>query len=74
VVVATRDERWGEASVVFATDLQDPDAVLETVRERVAAELGKPARPARVMVLPELPALASGKPDREALRRLLRRL
>jgi O-succinylbenzoic acid--CoA ligase len=72
VVVAARDERWGEASVVFATDLQDPDAVLETVRERVAAELGKPARPARVMVLPELPALASGKPDREALRRLLR--
>ncbi|MGB3733233.1 AMP-binding protein [Microbacterium sp.] len=72
VVVGTTDERWGEASVVFATDLRNPDAALETVRERVAAELGKPARPARMMVLPELPTLASGKPDREALRRLLR--
>ncbi|WP_417554667.1 AMP-binding protein [Microbacterium sp.] len=72
VVIGTTDERWGEASVVFATELQNPDAVLETVRERVAAELGKPARPSHIHVLSQLPTLASGKPDREALRRLLR--
>lgn len=69
VIVRTADERWGEASVVFAAGV--PDEILETIRERVAAELGKPARPSRLVVVPEIPPLASGKPDREALRRML---
>ncbi|MBN8424217.1 AMP-binding protein [Microbacterium esteraromaticum] len=71
VVVGIPDERWGEASVVFATGA-DAANRLDDVRERVADEIGRHARPVRIQIMPELPLLASGKPDREALRRLAR--
>ncbi|WP_188754726.1 AMP-binding protein [Microbacterium album] len=72
VVVGVPDERWGEASVVVAprAAVADPDAVLAAAREAVAAAVGKPARPARILLVDELPRLASGKPDRRALSRL----
>lgn len=70
VVLGIPDERWGEASAVFVAG--DGGAhLLEVARARVAAEIGKPARPVQLEVLPELPLLASGKPDREALRRMI---
>jgi O-succinylbenzoic acid--CoA ligase len=72
VVVPVPDERWGQASViaVAAAEVPDPRAALAAARDAVAAALGKPARPARIMPLEALPRLASGKPDRRALRRL----
>ncbi|GAA3931408.1 AMP-binding protein [Microbacterium soli] len=71
VVVGVPDERWGEASVVV-TAPPVHESLWEAVRERVADEIGRPARPSRLVVVPEVPMLASGKPDREALRRMLR--
>ncbi|WP_164232849.1 AMP-binding protein [Microbacterium hydrocarbonoxydans] len=73
VVVGVDDERWGEASVIVVTRgeslRRSESEQLEHAREIVAAELGKHARPARLVVVDELDVLASGKPDREAIRR-----
>jgi O-succinylbenzoic acid--CoA ligase len=69
VVVGVADEQWGEASVVGVTG-EEQAGLLSTVRAAVEAELGAPARPARVLRLDALPTLPSGKPDRVALRRL----
>jgi o-succinylbenzoate---CoA ligase len=44
---------------------------LERARAAVAAEIGAPARPARLVLVDELALLASGKPDREQIRRLI---
>lgn len=75
VVVPVPDERWGEASVVVAprAAAPDPDAVLAVLREAVSAELGAPARPARLLLVDDVPLLPSGKPDRRALRALAAR-
>lgn len=74
VVVGVEDERWGEASVIVAERgeaLRRSEAEqLEQAREVVAAELGKPARPARMIIVDEIQMLSSGKPDREAVRRI----
>ncbi|MEV7631720.1 AMP-binding protein [Microbacterium sp. NPDC089318] len=67
VVVGVPDERWGQASVIFA-DVQGGERLLATARARVETEIGRHARPARLRA-EEVPVLASGKPDREALRR-----
>ncbi|QLD11247.1 AMP-binding protein [Microbacterium oleivorans] len=77
VVSPVVDERWGEASVVVveAAALSDAgldsDAALVALRGAVAERLGRPARPARVVEVEALPMLASGKPDRSAVRRML---
>lgn len=73
VVVAVPDERWGEASVVVLTGSPSPDdtALLERVRAAVAAEIGAPARPSRLVRVAELPHLPGGKPDRRAIRSLV---
>ncbi len=72
VVVAVSDDRWGEASVlVVSRDAlagRRPDAVLDEVRDAVAARVGRPARPARVVVVDALPMLTTGKPDRRSIR------
>jgi O-succinylbenzoic acid--CoA ligase len=69
VVVGVPDEQWGEASVVVVAGAVGDD-LLPGVRAAVQADLGAPARPARMLRLDALPALSSGKPDRVALRRL----
>ncbi len=79
VVVAAPDERWGEASVIVVSEesfaaAQDGTtvaAVLETARVRVAEAIGAPARPRDLLVVPAVPLLPSGKPDRRAVRQLL---
>lgn len=43
---------------------------LPAVRASVAAALGRAAQPARIVTVAEIPLLASGKPDRVALRAL----
>lgn len=74
VVVGVDDERWGEASVIVAARgeaLRRSEAEqLERARDAVAEEIGKPARPVRLILVDELATLASGKPDRAAIRRV----
>jgi O-succinylbenzoic acid--CoA ligase len=67
VVVAAPSDRWGSVPVVVSL----VEADLEQVRSAVASELGAPARPERIIVVAEIPHLASGKPDRAALGRLV---
>lgn len=64
VVVATADARWGERPVAFAVGTAVDDAAALAA---VASALGPVARPDRLIRLPELPMLPSGKPDRLAL-------
>lgn len=72
VVIGVDDERWGEASVIVAargeTLRRSESDQLVQAREAVAEELGKESRPARLILVDELMTLASGKPDREAIR------
>lgn len=75
VVVGVEDARWGEASVIVAPRgealRRSEGEQLANARDAVAAELGAPARPARLILVDELATLASGKPDREAIRRIV---
>jgi len=64
VVTRRASGEWGEVPVVVTARPLD----LERVRDHVGAALGRAARPAEVLVLDEVPMLASGKPDRRAIR------
>lgn len=72
VVVPVDDERWGQASVIVAA-VPEPDAagLLDAARAAVASALGAPARPRALVPVPDIPRLASGKPDRRALAALV---
>ncbi|WP_311244939.1 AMP-binding protein [Microbacterium sp. WCS2018Hpa-23] len=78
VVVGVEDERWGEASVIVAPRgealRRSESEQLAHARDVVAEELGKHARPARLILVDELDVLSSGKPDREAIRRAVAEL
>jgi O-succinylbenzoic acid--CoA ligase len=52
------------AFVVLAAGVAGPPA---EIADLVEGALGRAARPSRVLTVPELPLLPSGKPDREAL-------
>lgn len=73
VVVPVLDAQWGEASVIVVARSEalrrSGSAQLEAARAAVAAELGSPARPVRLVLVDEIATLLSGKPDREAIRR-----
>ncbi|MEJ1088178.1 AMP-binding protein [Microbacterium sp. Mu-80] len=72
VVVGVPDHQWGEASVIFApASGRDGARMLEDARARVAAEIGRHARPMMIETSMQMPLLSSGKPDREAIRRLV---
>ncbi|MDY7541860.1 MULTISPECIES: AMP-binding protein [unclassified Cryobacterium] len=65
----------GEASprsrtAVPSSSPEADTAQLAVVMEAVASALGKAARPNRLLLVAEIPVLASGKPDRRALQRL----
>jgi O-succinylbenzoic acid--CoA ligase len=75
VVVGVDDARWGEASVIVAARGEalrrsETDQLVHA-RDLVAAELGKHARPDRLILVDELATLTSGKPDRGAIRRAI---
>lgn len=63
VVTRRASGEWGEVPVVVTARPLD----LEVVRDHVGAALGRAARPAAVVVVPELPMLPTGKPDRRAI-------
>jgi O-succinylbenzoic acid--CoA ligase len=63
LVVRAADPEWGDVPVVIAT----ADADLAAVRDAVGATLGRAAAPRRIVVVPEIPLLPSGKPDRRVL-------
>lgn len=64
VVTRRASAEWGEVPVVVTERPLD----LDTVRALVGDALGRAARPADVVVVDRLPMLASGKPDRRAVR------
>ncbi|MQA97776.1 MAG: AMP-binding protein [Streptosporangiales bacterium] len=69
VVVGRPDREWGErvTAVVTAADPARPPALAD-LRAWVRGELPSYAAPHELEVLPEIPLLSSGKPDRRALR------
>ncbi len=75
-VAGVEDPEWGQqvAAVVAsgAPGSEAPDA--DQLRDRVRAGLGPAAAPKRIIMLPTLPRLANGKPDRQELLRLVRSL
>jgi O-succinylbenzoic acid--CoA ligase len=71
VVVGVPDAEWGErvAVVVVAADPAAPPA-LASLRAHVRGRLPAYAAPQTLLLVPEIPLLPSGKPDRQALRKL----
>jgi acetyl-CoA synthetase len=70
-VVAQSDELTGQAIVAFVTlqgDLEGAPEIEDQIREHVAAQIGKLARPKRILWAEDLPKTRSGK----IMRRLLR--
>jgi acyl-CoA synthetase (AMP-forming)/AMP-acid ligase II len=67
-VVGVPDERWGEAicAVVIARDGASP--TLETVQRGVREQLARYKVPRRLVLVDDLPVLASGKVDKKRLR------
>jgi len=69
VVLPADDAAWGQVPVLVVAAEQAPE--LEPVRCAVAAQLGRAARPVRIVTVAAIPLLASGKPDRQALRSII---
>jgi O-succinylbenzoic acid--CoA ligase len=69
VVVAVDDASWGQVPVVVSTTSMD----LAELRAVARQGLGVAAAPARLVVVSQIPLLASGKPDRRAIRQGLNR-
>jgi o-succinylbenzoate---CoA ligase len=71
VVIGLPDPEWGEAVAAFVVPADqasppDPQRLTANVRRTVSAH----AAPKKIFVVPEFPLLPSGKPDRDALRKL----
>jgi len=71
VAVAADDAQWGQVPVLVVP--RAADASLADIRTSTAAALGRAAAPARLLVVDEIPHLASGKPDRLGLAQLAAR-
>ena len=70
-VVGASDETTGQgicAFVILESQAKNNDNMVDELREQVAKEIGKIARPREIHVVPELPKTRSGK----IMRRLLR--
>ena len=70
-VVGANDEATGQgicAFVILRANTPDNESMVDELREQVAKEIGKIARPREIHVVPELPKTRSGK----IMRRLLR--
>ncbi len=72
-VIGRADELTGQAPTAFVTlrgDATDDGTLEATLRDHVAAQIGKIARPAEVYFTPDLPKTRSGK----IMRRLLKQI
>jgi O-succinylbenzoic acid--CoA ligase len=69
VVVSEPSAEWGEVPVLVTT----VDVARESLKATIVERLGRAAVPARVVVLETMPLLASGKPDRLAIRAAIAR-
>ncbi|WP_233201873.1 AMP-binding protein [Cryobacterium sp. Y11] len=67
VVVGADDAQWGQVPVVVLAGGIGAATELAGVAASVVALLGRAARPARIVMVGQIPQLASGKPDRAAL-------
>lgn len=65
VVVAVDDAEWGQVPVLVLEGVAPLG--LASVREHVAARVGRAGAPALILEVERVPRLASGKPDRVAL-------
>jgi len=68
VVVGAESTQWGEVPVVVTTG----EVSLAALRESVSVTLGAASAPARVVVVDDIPMLATGKPDRLGVAALAR--
>lgn len=66
-VLGVPDEEWGNRVVAFVVAPQG-GLSLEEARDWVAARHPRPWAPRQLVTLDEIPFLANGKPDRQALR------
>jgi O-succinylbenzoic acid--CoA ligase len=71
VVVGVADDQWGQA--VAAAITADRAFTLDEIRDALRPVLPAYALPHRLLVLDQLPLLATGKPDRATLRDALSR-
>jgi acetyl-CoA synthetase len=72
-VTSRADPDTGQAIIAFVSltgDHTGDDALAQTLRDHVAAQIGKLARPAEVVFVPDLPKTRSGK----IMRRLLKNI
>ncbi|KAB1645324.1 AMP-binding protein [Gulosibacter chungangensis] len=71
VAVSLPSDEWGEsvALVLPNRDAQEAELLIQATEQ--LAKLGPAARPVRCIQLDQLPRLASGKPDRVQIRRLV---
>jgi O-succinylbenzoic acid--CoA ligase len=69
VIVGIPDNEWGErvTAMIIAADAAQPP-ILDELRTYVADRLPRYAAPRALVVVAELPMLASGKPDRQLIR------
>jgi acyl-CoA synthetase (AMP-forming)/AMP-acid ligase II len=67
-VVGVPDDRWGEAVCAVVVPTDGSSLTLEFVQEHVRGSLARYKVPRRLVLLAELPILASGKVDKKKLR------
>jgi acyl-CoA synthetase (AMP-forming)/AMP-acid ligase II len=67
-VVGAPDEKWGEAVCAVVVPTDGADVTLHAVQDFVRSRLAGYKVPRRLVLVPELPVLASGKVDKKRLR------
>jgi acyl-CoA synthetase (AMP-forming)/AMP-acid ligase II len=67
-VIGVPDERWGEAVCAVVVPCEGASLTLETLQERVRERLARYKVPRRLVLVADLPVLASGKVDKKRLR------
>jgi acyl-CoA synthetase (AMP-forming)/AMP-acid ligase II len=67
-VIGVPDDRWGEAVCAVVVPTAGASPTLEALQDGVRQRLARYKVPRRLVLLPDLPVLASGKVDKKRLR------